>query len=211
MRVHDRDFFRPAQTNHVTDQDYPSESIAHQSHGRNTSVHSNGYAGSVNSSGSAAKYALGTGVVTEGGLVDSIRPHKESTKKHNYDRKDWPSRVARDDFKNILPKRKPVGSGDNKVSHTRRQSKQEPVASSQFDEDALRRVSGLVDLRSAVMDGQQDSDRRNSDVSFGLNGVIDISNTVDVDKSTRVAPGACLCYFITFCSTSQMSRRSVVD
>jgi hypothetical protein len=149
---------------------------------------------SVRTSGSAAKYALGPGAATEGGRVGSIRPHQENTQKHNYNRVDWPlPPVPHDDTQQNVPRRKPVGTGSRSSGEesprTRRESIRESLGSSQLNEGRPSRGDGSIDLRSAVMDGQQELEGYRNDVARGLHGVIDISNTIDVDKSTRVAPG----------------------
>ena len=148
----------------------------------NSSVKSVGSPASVLSSGS--KYALGTGVPTEGGLIDSIRPHRENTEEHSFDRRDWPSRVAREDLPQNWSRRKPRGNSDEDV-HERQKSR----ASSELGEERSRCNDGLMDLRTAIMDGPTEFKRHDSDASLGLDGVVDISNTEDVDKSTRIAPG----------------------
>jgi hypothetical protein len=160
---------------------------------RRVSATSGTSAGSIAPSASAtssnSRYALGTGVPTEGGLVDRILPHKESTQQQMFNRKDWPIRVARNDVGQSQIKRKPVGNIGDDLTEERSRSLRGSVGSSLPDEEQPKRDDGLIDLRSAVMDGPVEFRRHDSDRSLGLNGVIDISNTEDVDKSTRIAPG----------------------
>jgi hypothetical protein len=150
-------------------------------------------AGSVGSPASVvstgSKYALGTGVPTEGGLIDSILPHRESTQQHTFNRKEWPSRTAREEFRQNWSKGKPGGNSGEDVPHGRRYSLQGSTSSSELEEENGKRNDGLMNLRTAIMDGPTEFKRVDSDTSLGLDGVIDVSNTEDVDKSTRIAPG----------------------
>jgi hypothetical protein len=160
---------------------------------RRKSTISNTSAGSIAPTASVAsgnsRYTLGTGVPTEGGLVDRILPHKESTQQQKFNRKDWPIRVARNDIGQSQVKRKPVGNIGDDLTEERSRSFRGSVGSSAPDDEQPKRDDGLLDFRSAVMDGPVEFRRHDSDRSLGLNGVIDVRNTEDVDKSTRVAPG----------------------
>ncbi|KAF2691106.1 hypothetical protein K458DRAFT_426479 [Lentithecium fluviatile CBS 122367] len=154
----------------------------------NYSMGSVGSPRSIGSIGSVARYALGTGIPTEGGLIDSIRPHQESSHKSHYNRKDWPSRVARNDLRRSWQRRKPRGCSDDDLPRTRQASTQGSSHSSQSGEEPSRHDHDLIDLRSAVMDGQEEFDSYDGPMSLDLDGVINISSTEDVDKSTRFAP-----------------------
>lgn len=129
------------------------------------------------SSGSISpKYTLGTGVPTEGGLIDGIFPHAKNADAPPYNRKNWPTRVARDELHSERSRQK-------RRSHDDAPTRAETQGDRRQNE---KRSNGGMDLREAVMRGPEDYD---NGLRANLDGVVDLVNSEDTDKQTRWAPG----------------------
>ena len=130
------------------------------------------------STSSLQRYTLGTGVPTEGGLIDGILPYNEEKQPPSSDRKNWPVRKPRDESHLHLQRRKPsvTGGDDNsgKVQHEQSGRRSE------------KKNSGFVDFQQAIREGPDKYKKR---VQAGLDGIIDLNNTEDMDKETTWAPG----------------------
>jgi len=111
----------------------------------------------------------------------------DQSKPHHWDRKDWPTRVARDE--RSLGRRKHRGS----------------VSSHSDDNDTRRRSGGLrhtphthdggnTSLRTAFMDGNVDKGLESNQQRLAVRGppldeVVDLNDSVDTVQTTRWAPG----------------------
>lgn len=118
------------------------------------------------------KYTLGSGVPTEGSLIDGILPHVEDPNARTYNAKDWPTRTARDESHLNRPERNRREGDDHRALNRRQEKKHD----------------GHMDLRDAVMSGPEDY---TNGLRADLDGVVDLTNTEDVDVDTRWAPGKC--------------------
>ncbi|KAK3203645.1 hypothetical protein GRF29_106g216345 [Pseudopithomyces chartarum] len=121
------------------------------------------------------KYTLGTGVATGGGLIDGILPHVEDPQALSSDRKKWPSRQARDESTLISQRRRPAN--DDSSSE---------IIQEQPGRRNAKKNHGAIDLHQAIREGPDDY--RNQ-LRADLDGIVDLTDTEDVDKETRWAPG----------------------
>ncbi|OAG12563.1 uncharacterized protein CC84DRAFT_1212095 [Paraphaeosphaeria sporulosa] len=122
--------------------------------------------GSLNFSG-LPKYSLGTGVATEGGLVDRILPHVEDPNARPYDRKNWPTRIARDESHHSS-NRDWRASDDDDTSNGKRGTKER---------------DGTMDICEAILAGTG-----RYDLKAALDGVVDLNDTEDTDRDVQWAP-----------------------
>jgi hypothetical protein len=142
--------------------------------------------------GSVGTNSLGGGSIRHSRIIgDQSTPSVESpssVKSHNSTRNNPPNRIARDEPH--YGKRKAM-TDDNNVSQAN--------STRDFSErNAVRNSNDkLMDLRAAMMDGANDDrkaarpdDRLASDVKEQLHTKgVNIDNSVDVDKTTTIAPG----------------------
>ncbi|KAL5407437.1 hypothetical protein PMIN03_007160 [Paraphaeosphaeria minitans] len=111
--------------------------------------------------------SLGTEVATEGDLVDRILPHIEDPHARPYDRKNWPTRIARDESHLSSNDGRHV-SGDDDTSDGKRGTKKR---------------DGNLDVREAILGGSGDYD-----LKAALDGVVDLNHTEDVVRDVQWAP-----------------------
>lgn len=151
----------------------------------NISVASPSSIGSANTDESIAKYVVGRNIATRGGLIDGILPAVQAAggESRPWNRADWPARIARDESQlHQRRQKRRVSSKDNTLPEQRPRE-------SPRDEKPPKLKGGLTDLRKAVMDGQQDND---IDIRSQLGGIVDLSNSDVVKKSTHWEPGTCM-------------------
>jgi len=152
----------------------PSQETTPKNPSRDPIVALNSGAASVGT----GKYSVGREVVTKGGLVDSIRPHEETSphEKNQWKKTSWPARDAR-----VEPR----------VAWSRRKSR-----SSESDDDEFHSLPGGTDddrhisphgsfKVSIPLNGRNDVQK---EIHRLLDGVVDLSNTVDEDKEVKFAP-----------------------
>ncbi|KAJ4296721.1 hypothetical protein N0V90_006769 [Kalmusia sp. IMI 367209] len=141
--------------------------------------------GSPDSVGSSVslqpKYMLGSGVATEGSLIDGILPHVKDAHPRPYNRKDWPSRLARDESHLDERRRHRRESNEVDLSNPRRES-----LGRRNEKPTEEMTGGSVDLLEAIMGGPEDYD---AGMRANLDGIVDLRDTEDSDKKTRWAPG----------------------
>lgn len=136
--------------------------------------------GSTASTNSPGKYSLGGNTATRGGLADRILPHNEATahEKNQWKQSGLPTRDAREEAQLDFGRRRPRSSSDS-------------------DNDAPRppphnhgmhknHNGGVVGGRVLHADGNDDIRR---EIDQLLEGVVDLTNTVDTDQDVRFAPG----------------------
>lgn len=121
---------------------------------------------------------MGREIVTKGGLIDSISPHEETTahEKNQWKKTNWPSRDAQE---------------ETQVGWSGRRSR-----TSESDDDFHSFSDGADHGRHLPVDGptgvnvplDEQSDIR-KEIQHLLDGVVDLSNTVDEDKDVSWAPG----------------------
>ncbi|KAH7414048.1 hypothetical protein DE146DRAFT_15719 [Phaeosphaeria sp. MPI-PUGE-AT-0046c] len=153
--------------------DVASQATSQKSSDRNPTGAINDETSSV----ATGKFSVGRQIVTKGGLVDSIRPHDETTahKKNEWKKNNWPLRGARE-----VP---PVGLGQRRSR------------ASESDDDDFHSLSDGVDYsrhppadgpleRSIPVDGQGDI---KDEIRHLLDEVVDLTNTVDEDKEVTWA------------------------
>ena len=134
------------------------------------------------SSGSVSRqYALGTGIPTEGGLIDGIFPHADNPHAPPYNRKQWPTRIARDELHHERSRQK---------RHSNHDDDRASVEAERVRRKDEKRSNGMMDLREAVMRGPEDYD---NGLRANLDGVVDLKNSEDTDKHTTWAPGKHSC------------------
>lgn len=114
------------------------------------------------------KYSFGTGIATEGGLMDSILPYVEDPQAPPYDRKKWPSRIARNETD--LASRRDWGGSD--------------TGDASRDTRAPQIANDTTDLREAILAGPD-----GYDISAAVDGVLDLKDTEDTDRDVQWAPG----------------------
>jgi hypothetical protein len=116
------------------------------------------------------KYSLGTGVATEGSLIDGILPHVD-------DRKSWPTRFARDE-----PRLSSSSRAQREISGAA--PAHETHQSFGLRNEKPKKKSGTMDLREAAMGGPEDYG-----IKAALDGVVDLRDTEDTDQKVQWAPG----------------------
>jgi len=152
----------------------PSQEATQQSSSRDLTEPMNGRIASV----STSKYSVGREVVTKGGLIDSIRPHEETTahERNHWKKTSWPSRDARGETQVGFGRRRPRRSdSDDDDFHSLSDG---PDHGRHLSADDLHGVS-------IPLDGQRDIEK---EIHHLLDGVVDLSNTVDEDKDVQWAP-----------------------
>ncbi|OAL50377.1 hypothetical protein IQ07DRAFT_424770 [Pyrenochaeta sp. DS3sAY3a] len=147
---------------------------------------------SIPSTVSVGKYVVGQDITTQGGLVDSILPHTESSEheKDHWKRADWPARAARNESR--LGQRDKSGrilrqlEGDgNSPSSPPEEAKSLPAKSA----ERPRKDSGLPTLSvDSPTEFQHVRGAQAKQQGLGLDGVIDLSKTIDTDQDVQCAP-----------------------
>ncbi|KAF2447993.1 hypothetical protein P171DRAFT_429579 [Karstenula rhodostoma CBS 690.94] len=120
------------------------------------------------------KSLLGTGVATGGSLVDSTLPHVEDPHARLGDRKNWPTRITRDESRpskslNGHERDNDDANGDRESFGRRNKTNRER--------------DGSMGLREALMAGPG-----GYDLKAVLDGVVDLTNTEDTDQDVQWAP-----------------------
>jgi hypothetical protein len=117
---------------------------------------------------STAKHPVGREVVRKGGLIDNFRPYEETTahERNQWKLTSWPLRDARE---------------GPQVGFSRRR----PRSFDSDDDDFHSLSDGPLGV-SIPLDGQGDIEK---EIQHLLDGVVDLSNTVDEDKDVQWAPG----------------------
>lgn len=152
-----------------------SQGTTQKSSSRDLTEPMNGRVASV----STAKYSVGREVVTKGGLIDSIRPHEETTvhERNHWRKTKWPSRDARGEAQVGFGRRRP----------RRSESDDDDFHSLSDGPDHGRHLSADDPLGVSIpLDGQRDIEK---EIQHLLDGVVDLSNTVDENKDVQWAPG----------------------
>jgi hypothetical protein len=123
------------------------------------------------------KYSLGTGVATEGSLIDGILPRIEDSNARHSDRKSWPTRFAREEPHISSSSRNQRGiSGAEPVNEIHK--------SFERINEKPKKKNGTMDLREAAMSGPNDYGMK-----AALDGVVDLRDTEDTDQEVQWAPG----------------------
>jgi hypothetical protein len=136
--------------------------------------------GSATSTNSTGKYSLGGNSTTRGGLVDRILPHAEPSahEKNQWKKSGLPTRDARDEAQLDFGRRRPRGQSDSDNDASRPLPHNPRVHKNHNGEGVGGRVP--------ISDGNDDIKR---EIDQLLEGVVDLTNTVDTDQDVRFAPG----------------------
>ncbi|KAF2637990.1 hypothetical protein P280DRAFT_87557 [Massarina eburnea CBS 473.64] len=154
-----------------------------------TSITSIGSPTSLHSriSKNSGKYSLGTGIATEGSLVDGIMPHVKSPSVQPYNRRDWPVRKPREKIRESQQIQ--ASTRDTEEDDRKARQRQYPVQNhtgsglskeSQPDHHGRR-----MSLKHALVDGEQG---HNEYRGVDLDGVVDLRDTEDTDGTIQWAP-----------------------
>lgn len=153
----------------------PSQATTPKNTSRDPTAALNSGAASVGT----GKYSVGREIVTKGGLVDSIRPHEETTayEKNQWKKTSWPSRDAREEPQVAWSRRKPQSSeSDDDEFHS---------LSDETDRDRHKSMARPLGV-GIPLDGQGDIQK---EIHGLLDGVVDLTNTIDEDEDVKFTPG----------------------